>query len=82
MTDILKKALPFRICFLKGVGKSNEFLQPILTDNTDKMNESHKTLIRNYSVKGNGTKAPNEISLSMKDGNESKNWIPALRILI
>ena len=82
MTEILGKVSPLRICFLKGVGKTNGFLQPILAENLDKVTQRHETLMENYSVKGNGSKTPNEISLSIKDGGEQNNWIPALNLLI
>jgi hypothetical protein len=66
---------------LKGLGNTNEFLQAILSDNPNKITQRHEELSRNYDVKGNGAKTPNEISLAIKDDHPT-DWIPAFTILI
>jgi hypothetical protein len=42
ITEILAKVTPERICFLKGLGNSNEFLQAILSENRSKITERHE----------------------------------------
>ena len=36
---------------------------------------------KNFVVKGNSNKTPNEISLSLKNQNESSKWSEAIKIL-
>jgi len=52
------------------MGKSNELLQPILAGNPDKITQNHQILIRNFDIKGNCPKTPNEISLENKNEDE------------
>lgn len=70
LTEIFLKKPPLRITFLKGMGKSNELLQPILAGNPDKITQNHQILIRNFDIKGNCPKTPNEISLENKNEDE------------
>jgi hypothetical protein len=81
ISEILAAVTPERICFWKGLGKSNEFLQPILSVKSSTVTQRHEELMKSYNVKGNRAKTPNEISLTIKDG-EPIDWIPAFSILI
>jgi hypothetical protein len=54
-------------------------LNPILGNNDlPGLTEQKKFLLKNFTIKGNVEKNPNEISLTLKEDRESNLWIEAL----
>ena len=83
MSDVIEECLYIKhMTFLRGIGKTNQFLNPIVGNNDlPGLTEQKKFLLKNFTIKGNVEKNPNEISLTLKEDRESNLWIEALQKL-